>query len=194
MRNWDYRYTWIRDTAFEHLCSLADRIYGRGCPFMGWLEGKVRDSERAKSTRSKSCTGSTDGDELPESSRWSTWKDIKGRRPVRDRQRRRAPNCSWISTVSFLDSVYLVQQARAHLFVQPLGSICGGLSTGSARTGNRKDDGIWEVRSGPAALCVLEADVLGCGRSRASGSADKRSFPRRRAAGSRFAIRSMRTF
>ena len=46
-RNWDYRYTWIRDAAFTLYALLNLGFTEEAEAFMGWLEARVRERERS---------------------------------------------------------------------------------------------------------------------------------------------------
>ena len=50
-RNWDYRYTWIRDAAFSLYASAAHRLHGRGSGLheIGW------SSAATSATRTAAC-------------------------------------------------------------------------------------------------------------------------------------------
>lgn len=45
-RNWDYRYTWIRDAAFTVYAFLRLGFKEEAAAFMGWLEQRVQEEER----------------------------------------------------------------------------------------------------------------------------------------------------
>ena len=42
-RNWDYRYTWIRDAAFTLYGFLRIGLTDEAAQFMQWLEGRCRE-------------------------------------------------------------------------------------------------------------------------------------------------------
>src|SRR5262249_13988371 len=48
-RNWDYRYTWLRDSAFTLYAFLRLGFREEAAAFMAWLEGRVRDTGYGKS-------------------------------------------------------------------------------------------------------------------------------------------------
>ena len=59
-RNWDYRYTWIRDAAFTLYALLRIGFTEEAAAFMGWLEARCREADAA--TRGcRSSTASTAG-------------------------------------------------------------------------------------------------------------------------------------
>jgi len=49
-RNWDYRYTWIRDAAFTLYALLSLGFTEEAEAFMGWLEARARERERSSTS------------------------------------------------------------------------------------------------------------------------------------------------
>ena len=60
VRNWDYRYTWIRDAAFTLYALLRIGFTEEAGRFMGWLEARCHELG-ARTARCRSCTASTAG-------------------------------------------------------------------------------------------------------------------------------------
>ena len=58
-RNWDYRYTWIRDAAFSLYALLRLGFTEEAAAFMDWLTDRFRDGRAVQPGRSRSCTAST---------------------------------------------------------------------------------------------------------------------------------------
>ncbi len=46
VRNWDYRYTWIRDAAFSIYSLLRIGLTGEASAFMGWLDARCSEATR----------------------------------------------------------------------------------------------------------------------------------------------------
>ncbi|WP_431210571.1 glycoside hydrolase family 15 protein [Puia sp. P3] len=46
-RNWDYRYTWIRDASFTVYSFIRLGYTKEAGAFMNWIEGICRDIKRA---------------------------------------------------------------------------------------------------------------------------------------------------
>jgi GH15 family glucan-1,4-alpha-glucosidase len=88
-RNWDYRYTWMRDAAFTLYALLRLGFTEEAGAFMNWLEGRFPTRPTASRVRYRSCTALTGVRTYPrKSSRtWrATWAQRQcasamGRRP-----------------------------------------------------------------------------------------------------------------
>ena len=97
-RNWDYRFTWIRDAAFSLYALLRLGFTEEAAAFMEWLTERFREPRPAEAGPPRSCTGSTAG---PSSRRRSstTSRATVGSRPVRSATAPR-PSSSSTSTGS----------------------------------------------------------------------------------------------
>ena len=59
-RNWDYRYTWVRDASFSVYALLGLGFTEEAAAFAGWLRDRVAGAgRRGRAARSTSCTGWT---------------------------------------------------------------------------------------------------------------------------------------
>ncbi|WP_241149698.1 glycoside hydrolase family 15 protein, partial [Pseudomonas viridiflava] len=64
-RNWDYRYTWIRDASFTVYAFMRLGYTDEANAFMGWMRGRLDDS--CESTQRMGILYALDGhDKLPE--------------------------------------------------------------------------------------------------------------------------------
>ena len=82
-RNWDYRYTWIRDAAFTLYALLRLGFTEEAGAFMGWLRGALPPRSRAaRRARCRSCTASTGATTCPRRSS-RTCEGYMGSAPVR---------------------------------------------------------------------------------------------------------------
>ena len=80
-RNWDYRYTWMRDAAFTVYAFLRIGFRGEAAAFMGWIEGYA--SKHARPRESGGVVFTIDGDnQLPEQM-LDHWEGYRGSSPVR---------------------------------------------------------------------------------------------------------------
>ncbi len=144
-RNWDYRYTWVRDASFHHGGAVGGGLPGRGGQVF-WLPGRrggvpaaardrpadyVRDRRRARPVREGVAAPSR----------------VADRRPVR------VGNRAWNQRQ--LD-VYGEMLGAAWRLVQQLGELdpltqrfmSAAADTAAARW-EEKDQGIWEIRGEP---------------------------------------------
>jgi GH15 family glucan-1,4-alpha-glucosidase len=65
-RNWDYRYTWLRDAAFTLYALLTLGFTDEAASFMGWLESRVRDADGRESGPLQVLYGIDGREDLPE--------------------------------------------------------------------------------------------------------------------------------
>ena len=79
-RNWDYRYTWMRDAAFTVYAFLRIGFRDEAAAFMGWIEDYASKHVTARRRAARSSSRSRATASFP-SRRWITGKAIEG--PVR---------------------------------------------------------------------------------------------------------------
>ncbi len=80
-RNWDYRYTWMRDAAFTVYAFLRLGFKTEAAAFVGWIEKHA--AKQAPSNEPSAVVFTIDGDkQLPEQS-LDHWEGYRGSRPVR---------------------------------------------------------------------------------------------------------------
>ena len=135
-RNWDYRYTWIRDASFT-LYALMRSVIPRGGPVHG-LAGAAVPQDRSPTARCRSCTASTGGMTLTE----ETLDHLEGYRARAGphRQRRLPPAAAGHLRRAHGLGLSL-QQVRRARSPTTSGPTCGGWSTGSATTGEEPTKG-----------------------------------------------------
>jgi GH15 family glucan-1,4-alpha-glucosidase len=80
-RNWDYRYTWIRDAAFTVYAFLRIGFRDEASAFMGWIEDHASKHVRPKAPGAVVFTIAGDN-ELPEQT-LDHWEGYRGSGPVR---------------------------------------------------------------------------------------------------------------
>ena len=175
VRNWDYRYTWIRDAAFTLYAPHAHRLHRGGGPrsWTGWTT--AGRSRRPATARCRSCTASTAGPTLTEEI-LDHLGGLPGLAAGADRQRRVQPAPT--RHLRRADGRRLpLQQVRQPISYDVWAHL-GGWSDWVCDNWRREDEGIWEVRGGrqhfvySKLMCWVAID-------RGLRLADKRSLPRR---------------
>ncbi len=171
VRNWDYRYTWIRDASFGLYALIRMGYTEEAGAFMHWIEARCEELATDGSLQIMYCV---DGRPVPTEQSLLHFEGYRGSAPVRIGNG--AHDQLQLDIYGeLLDSVYLYNK-----YGQP---ISHGLWTNLVRlvdwvcaNWRRKDQGIWEVRSDANAflysrlMCWVAVD-------RAIRLAVKRSFP-----------------
>jgi GH15 family glucan-1,4-alpha-glucosidase len=81
VRNWDYRYTWMRDAAFTVYAFLRLGFRDEAAAFLGWIENYA--SKHARRNEPSPVMYTIEGDnQLPEQT-LDHWEGYRGSRPVR---------------------------------------------------------------------------------------------------------------
>ena len=81
-RNWDYRYTWIRDAAFSLYGLLRLGFTEEAAAFMNWLTDRTREWKIGPSGPLQIMYGIDGRSELPETT-LPHWEGYRGSAPVR---------------------------------------------------------------------------------------------------------------
>lgn len=170
-RNWDYRYTWIRDAAFSLYGLLRLGFTSEASDFMGWLDARYREAKHGDQLQVLYRIDG--GHDIPEST-LDHLDGYMGSRPVR------IGNNAHLQLQldiygELLDSVYLFnkygspisQEAWTHLRSH-LDWLC--------ENWKQPDDGIWEVRGGRHDF-VFSRLMCWVAMDRGLRLAEKRSFP-----------------
>jgi len=170
-RNWDYRYTWIRDAAFTLYGLLRIGFTEEATAFMGWLEARAQ--EPCGDTPLQIMYGIDGRHELKE----ETLDHLEGYRqsaPVR------VGNGAWNQLQldiygELLDSVYLYNKYGSPISYRLWGHL-RAMVNWVCDNWKRPDEGIWEVRGGKQNF-VYSRLMCWVALDRALRLADKRSFP-----------------
>jgi GH15 family glucan-1,4-alpha-glucosidase len=140
-RNWDYRYTWIRDAAFTVYAFLRVGFTDEAAQFIEFLE-KHCDIEKGLQV----LYGIDGRREIPEV-RLDHLEGYRGSRPVRIGNEA-AKQFQLDIAGDLMDAVYLYDKYCAQLSHR-LWKIVRGIADGVCENWKEKDEGIWEVRGGP---------------------------------------------
>jgi len=170
-RNWDYRYTWIRDASFTLYALSRLGFHSESKAFMQWLAARCRDLGPNEPLQ---IMYGTDGRRDLTEVELSHWEGYRGSSPVRIGNG--AHDQVQLDIYGeLLDSVYLCNKYGEPIS-HDLWSQLSRLIEWVCQNWDQPDEGIWEVRGGKQPLfysrlmCWVAVD-------RALRLAEKRSFP-----------------
>jgi len=172
-RNWDYRYTWIRDAAFTLYGLLRIGFTEEAARFRDWLEARWKDAADCETGPLQLMYGIDGRAELKEET-LDHLEGYRGSRPVR------IGNAAYQQLQldiygELMDAVYLHNK-----YVEPLSYDnwvhLRGLVDWLCDNWQREDEGIWEVRGGRRHF-VFSKLMSWVALDRGLRLADKRSFP-----------------
>jgi len=171
VRNWDYRFCWIRDASFTLYALMRLGFHQEAGHFMDWLEERCR---KLNPDGSLQPMYSIDGDSLLTEENLSHLKGFKNSKPVRIGNG--AYGQSQLDIYgALLDSVYLYNKYGAPISydlwrnLEPLlDYVCNNW--------RRSDEGIWEIRGEPRHF-VYSKLMCWVALDRGVRLANKRSFP-----------------
>ena len=170
-RNWDYRYTWIRDAAFTVYALIRIGFTQEAAAFMQWIDARCHELEPDGSLQI--MYGIAGEHELQEET-LPHLAGYRGSRPVRIGNGAFRQHQLDISG-ELLDSIYLYNKYGSPISYE-LWEQVSRLLDWVSRHWKDKDHGIWEVRGEPRhfvyskAMCWVALD-------RGLRLAGKRSFP-----------------
>ncbi|MBV9452935.1 MAG: glycoside hydrolase family 15 protein [Rubrobacter sp.] len=170
-RNWDYRYTWIRDAAFTLYGLLRIGFTDEAEAFMGWLEARYYEPKRNGLLQ---LMYGIDGRQDLTEETLDHLEGYKGSKPVR------VGNGAYGQLQldiygELMDAVYLYNKYGTAISYD-LWIKLHKLIDWVCDNWHRKDEGIWEVRSGRGHF-VYSKLMCWVALDRALRLADKRSFP-----------------
>ncbi|MEE8493856.1 MAG: glycoside hydrolase family 15 protein [Nitrospirales bacterium] len=170
-RNWDYRYTWIRDAAFTLYGLLRIGFTDEAAQFMHWIEARCRELEPDGSLQ---IMYGIDGRHTLTEETLTHLEGYRGSRPVRVGNA--AYNQMQLDIYGeLMDSVYLYNKYGSPISYD-LWVYLRRLINWVCDHWQQADEGIWEVRGGrqhfvySKLMCWVAVD-------RGLRLADKRSFP-----------------
>ncbi|HEV2381299.1 MAG TPA: glycoside hydrolase family 15 protein [Terriglobia bacterium] len=170
-RNWDYRCSWIRDSAFTVYALLRVGLTDEADRFMSWVESRCNEIEPSGSLRT---VYAIDGRQVRAEAELSHWEGYRGSRPVRIGNAA-ADQLQMDIYGELLDAVYLYNKYGTPIssaFWMDLRKLLDWVCD----NWQRKDSGIWEVRSGPNHF-VYSKLMCWVALDRGLRIAIKRSFP-----------------
>jgi GH15 family glucan-1,4-alpha-glucosidase len=175
-RNWDYRYTWIRDAAFSLYGLLRIGFTEEAAAFMGWLERRCH--ERVATDGGLQIVYGIHGERELAEAALDHLDGYRGSRPVRIGNAA-AGQLQLDIYGELLDSVYLFNKYGAPIGYD-LWTALSDLIGWVCDNWRRPDEGIWETRGGRRHF-VYSKLMCWVALDRGLRLADKRSFPADRA-------------
>ncbi len=170
-RNWDYRFTWIRDAAFTLYGLMRIGFTEEAAQFMEWLEGRCVEMDAGGSLQ---VIYSIDGRSTLTEETLGHLEGYKGSRPVRIGNG--AYNQLQLDIYGeLMDSVYLYNKYGTPIS-HDMWILLRGLVDWVCDNWHRPDEGVWEVRGGPQHF-VYSKLMCWVALDRGLRLADKRSFP-----------------
>ena len=170
-RNWDYRYTWIRDAAFTLYAFMRIGFTDEAARFMGWIDARARELNPDGSLQ---IMYGIDGRHTLTEETLDHLEGYKGSRPVRIGNG--AYNQIQLDIYGeLLDSVYLYNKYGSPISYG-LWTHLRKLIDWVVDNWQKKDEGVWEVRGGQQHF-VYSKLMCWVALDRGLRLADKRSFP-----------------
>lgn len=170
-RNWDYRYTWIRDAAFTVYGFLRIGFTEEAARFVDWIDERCREHRNEDPLH---VLYRVDGTPVPEEQILDHLEGYRGSGPVR------IGNAAYRQLQldihgELMDSIYLHNKYASPISYD-LWSSLRPLADWVCDNWSRPDEGIWEVRGG-ARHFVYSKLMCWVALDRALRLAAKRSFP-----------------
>jgi GH15 family glucan-1,4-alpha-glucosidase len=145
VRNWDYRYTWIRDAAFSLYALLTLGFTEEAEAFMDWLDARLTERMEGESGPLQIMYGIDGRSELPEVI-LDHLEGYRGSRPVRIGNGA-ADQLQLDIYGEMIDSVYLYNKHGKPISHDAWMSVCRVIDW-VLENWDRSDEGIWETRGG----------------------------------------------
>jgi len=170
-RNWDYRFTWIRDAAFTLYGLMRIGFTNEAAKFMHWLEARCHELNPDGSLQ---IMYGIDGRHIEAEETLGHLEGYKGSHPVRVGNG--AANQLQLDIYGeLMDSVYLYNKYGSPISYD-LWMDLRKLINWVCNNWQRKDEGIWEVRGGQQQF-VYSKLMCWVALDRGLRLAEKRSFP-----------------
>ena len=170
-RNWDYRYSWIRDSSFTLYALMRLGYTDEAKAFMGWLEKRCKNLNPDGSLQ---VMYRTDGGTIPQEEILSHFEGYAGSTPVRVGNNARAQLQLDIYG-ELMDSIYIYNKYGEPISYDLWTNLINLVDWVCAHW-NQPDEGIWEVRGGRHEF-ILSRIMSWVAVDRGMRLAQKRSFP-----------------
>lgn len=168
VRNWDYRYAWIRDASFTVFALRRVGFHGEADAFLGWVLDAFENSRRPR------IMYTLDGDPVPEEVLDAGLEGYRRSAPVRwgNGAADQRQHDIYGEVLDCAD-----QWLRTGGDLQPaLWSGLAGLAETAAATWRQPDQGIWEVRS-EGRVFTYSAGMCQVALDRAAGIGERLGLP-----------------
>ncbi|MDH4237598.1 MAG: glycoside hydrolase family 15 protein, partial [Nitrospira sp.] len=175
VRNWDYRYTWIRDAAFTLYGLLRLGFSKEAGRFMQWLEARCHDLNEDGSLQ---VLYGIDGRRIGHEEVLLDWEGYRGSRPVRVGNGAAAQR-QLDMYGALMDAAYLYNKYGSPISYDSWMALSRLLDYVCANW-DQPDEGVWEVRGGQRHF-VYSKVMCWVALDRGIRLADKRGFPADRA-------------
>ena len=173
-RNWDYRYTWLRDAAFTVYAFIRVGMTAEAEKFMGWIQDRCSEVVEGGTPN---IMYRLDGGSIIEEETLDHLDGYRGSKPVRVGNN--AQHQLQLDIYGeLMDSIYLYNKYGSPISYD-LWSSLRPLLDWVAHNWTLPDEGIWEVRGGRRQL-VFSKLMCWVALDRGLRLADKRSFPANR--------------
>jgi GH15 family glucan-1,4-alpha-glucosidase len=170
-RNWDYRYTWVRDAAFSVYALMRIGFTEEAAAFMSWLEARCKE---APADTGLQVLYSIDGTAPAPECTLDHLRGYRGSRPVRIGNG--AANQVQLDIHGeLMDSVYLFNKHAEPISYDLWVALCRQLEWLEKRW-EEPDSGVWEVR-GPARRFTYSTVMTWVAFERAIRIASQRGLP-----------------
>ncbi len=170
-RNWDYRYTWIRDAAFTLYALLRLGFSKEAGRFMQWLEARCRDLNPDGSLQ---VLYGIDGRRIGPEEVLLDWKGYEESKPVRIGNGA-AHQRQLDMYGALMDAAYLYNKYGSPISYDSWIGLSRLVEFVCANW-DQPDEGVWEVRGGPRQF-VYSKVMCWVALDRGIRLADKRGFP-----------------
>ena len=172
-RNWDYRYTWIRDSAFSLHALLLLGFHDAAEQFMEWLTDRFREVKAGEVDRLR-VMYRVDGSSDLEEEELDHLEGYCGSRPVRVGNEA-STQLQLDIYGELIDAIYVHNKYGGPIYYDAWDGIRDGVDR-LAETWDQPDEGIWETRGGRKDFLFSRLQCW-VGMDRASRIAVQRSLP-----------------